>query len=235
MSHIYSKEQGRLLSMPVWGKPKLEDYKDPYRPIGVPMTDHKQYNKDLVAYQEWLSNQPYGDAKDFVDGKAYVGNVDFKIMYKYEKKIIAGRAYHIDIPIAIPIKKEDETERGADDVPSVPAKDLASVASHSCTVGNSIEQEQHDFLWYLENDIIPNIELNEREKTELLDSILKPLLKPLLFYYYMCDLEKGVECMVRNDSDGKEYIFSFKTLEEWKKHTSLLNTEQNKQIHYEKA
>jgi hypothetical protein len=144
MNYIYSKEQGRLLSMPVMKFPNICQF---YNGLISDNAVFDSYEKAEQAYQEWLSNQPLADAKDFEDGKVYVKDVDFKLIDGYDSNETL-KCKHCGLSrmfcpcwMAIPIKKE--TERGI--ISQAKNPDETLLASHSCTSGNSIEQVAKEF------------------------------------------------------------------------------------------
>jgi hypothetical protein len=125
MPHIYSKEQGKLLSMPVMEKPKAESYRTVFD-YDQEDFDGASYQDHWALYKEWLSNQPsvFPEHREyFKEGKVYELNEDFLIDYTTA-----------DFPggVAIPIKKEDEKERGI--ISQANSHDETLLASHSCTV-----------------------------------------------------------------------------------------------------
>lgn len=71
--------------------------------------------------------------------------------------------------------------------------------------------------------------LSDKDKEALVKSVGQTVCKPLMWVFYQADLKNGIEQMVINEADGKEFILSFKTVEEWKKHTPMLNNQQEVQ------
>lgn len=126
MNYIYSKEHGRLLSMPVLKEPQVNYWG------GINQSDADKIISGKAAYQEWLSNQPRTRKQDnWIDGKVYVKDVDFTVEWVGGED--HGNGNYRDRYVAI--KKEDETGiiSHANNQPS------DSVASH-CALGNSIEE-----------------------------------------------------------------------------------------------
>lgn len=118
-------------------------------------------------------------------------------------------------------------------VENLEASDKATIEP-SCDapfrVPNNIE---HDIVDSIMNCQLVEFDepLTEAEKKKMLDFILETfIMRPLLWYHKQMELKKGIEAMVVEDESKESFIISFKTVDEWKKHTSLLNSDKNVQV-----
>jgi hypothetical protein len=66
-------------------------------------------------------------------------------------------------------------------------------------------------------------ELTPEEKEAYIKVVQMAAGESLMNTFYACGLKWGIETMFINEVNGDEFILTFKTVEEWKKHTSMLN------------
>jgi hypothetical protein len=134
---IYIKEHNALFKSPRVEEPNILDdryYKHPEREHNFGFKKN-EYHKDKAAYQEWLSSKiQVEDDHPFIEGVEYEKDVHFTLMPTYYP---ANKKEQFPKFIAIPIK--EDKEKGLE--PSKESHDLAPVASHSCTSGNSIQPD----------------------------------------------------------------------------------------------
>jgi hypothetical protein len=132
MKYIYSEQHKGLMSYPIMPKPK-------WNVIGTTAKRNEQYVKDMDEYNKWLSTPPISVRDEDIEWfrVAREEGVEFKIKSSRIKGVVFDMKL-VAIPIVKDVPKTFEAEyaHAIDDINT----DKASLASHSCTVGNSIEQ-----------------------------------------------------------------------------------------------
>lgn len=144
MKRYYSKEHNRLMLSPKVEKPYERLFPDCECP------DCRELINEKESYNEWLSKglEIVGE-HNWKDLQEVVEGVDYVIEERWNpiQQSVRGIIYQPGL-YAIP-KKEKENY-----VPNVQATNEASVASHSCTEGNSAEQVAR-FVRYLHSEFKP--------------------------------------------------------------------------------
>jgi hypothetical protein len=162
---IYKSQYNALLPEPEVKEPDEDDSKY-YGFIHLLNTAVKtfkkgEYDKDVEAYNNWLSSQipvvgehKWKDLQEVVEGEDYdVRWPDPYIPETEEELREAINEMWAELPNTGPVKKVAIPKKEKEDLePEASNTDEASVASHSGTVGNSIEHWAKDIEEQADND-----------------------------------------------------------------------------------